>query len=114
MRMGVFVDRANQTINMKKSLLTLSGVLVGIMVIAQISTPPGGGSQRSMVRQYLGAVPYVEINYNSPAVIAPNGQSRKGQIWGQLVPYGMQNLQFGISPTRKDWLFYAILLLFAN
>jgi len=86
---------------MKKSLLTLTGVLAAILAIAQISTPPGGGSQRSMVRQYLGAVPYVEISYNSPAVTAPNGQSRKGQIWGQLVPYGMQNLQFGISTAEN-------------
>ncbi len=27
----------------------------------------------------------------------PNGQSRKGKIWGGLVPYGLNNLNFGLS-----------------
>ena len=86
---------------MKRILLSLTGLLVGFLSIAQISVPPGGGSQRSVVRQYLGAVSYVEISYNSPSVTGPNGQSRKGQIWGGLVPYGMQNLQFGLSSNEN-------------
>jgi hypothetical protein len=88
----------NQKPKHMKNILTLAAVL-GLATLAhsQISTPPGGGSQRSVVRQYLGAIPYVEITYNSPAVTGPNGQSRKGKIWGELVPYGLNNLGFGIS-----------------
>ena len=65
--------------------------------MAQLSTPPGGGNQKSVVRQYIGAIPYVEIVYNSPDVTGPNGQSREGQIWGALVPYGFNGLGFGLS-----------------
>jgi hypothetical protein len=86
---------------MKNFLLTLAGLMVGVLSFAQISTPPGGGSQRSVVRQYLGAVPFIEISYNSPSVTGPNGQSRKGQIWGGLVPYGLQDLQFGLSTAQN-------------
>lgn len=28
---------------------------------------------------------------------SPQGQSRRGKIWGGVVPYGLQNLQFGLS-----------------
>jgi len=82
---------------MKKPVLSIFALLVGLMSMAQLSTPPGGGNQKSMVRQYIGAVPYVEIVYNSPDVTGPNGQSREGQIWGTLVPYGFNNLGFGLS-----------------
>ncbi len=37
----------------------------------------------------------MSIDYSSPAVHAPNGQDRRGQIWGKLVPYGLTNLGFG-------------------
>ncbi len=42
-------------------------------------------------------MPYVEVVYNSPDVTGPNGLSRKGQIWGGLVPYGFNALGFGLS-----------------
>ena len=71
--------------------------MAGMIAIAQISTPPSGGNQKSMVRQYIGALSYVEIVYNSPDVAGPNGESREGQIWGALVPYGFNNLGFGLS-----------------
>jgi len=82
---------------MKKSVLSIFALLVGVMSMAQLSTPPGGGNQKSVVRQYIGAVPYIEIVYNSPDVTGPNGQSREGQIWGALVPYGFNGLGFGLS-----------------
>ncbi len=62
-----------------------------------ITLPPGGDNQKSIAVQYIGALAYVKIKYNSPDVTAPNGQSRKGKIWGGLVPYGMTNLNFGLS-----------------
>ncbi|MFK8161006.1 MAG: DUF2911 domain-containing protein [Lewinella sp.] len=64
---------------------------------AQLQLPPSGGNQKSVVTQYLGAHAYVTITYMSPDVTSPRGQSRKGKIWGGVVPYGLQNLQFGIS-----------------
>ena len=82
---------------MKKILLSAAGLLIGGLAMAQISTPPGGGNQKSVVRQYIGAVPYVEVVYNSPDVTGPNGQTRKGQIWGSLVPYGFIGLGFGLN-----------------
>ena len=68
---------------------------------AQITTPPNGANQKSKVSQWMGPVE-VSITYNSPDVTDPNGQSRKGQIWGQLVPYGLNNLGFGTS-TAAPW-----------
>jgi len=61
-----------------------------------ISLPPSGGNQKSEVSQWMGPVK-VSINYSSPDVTAPNGDSREGKIWGSLVPYGLNNLGFGTS-----------------
>jgi Protein of unknown function (DUF2911) len=56
---------------------------------AQMTLPPGGGNQRCEVAQYMGLVK-VTIVYNSPDVAG-----RK--IWGELVPYGLTNLNFAKS-----------------
>ena len=82
---------------MKKfSILLLAFFLVS-GTYAQLKLPPSGGNQKSVVTQYMGAHASVTIKYNSPDVTSPQGQSRKGQIWGQLVPYGLNNLNFGLS-----------------
>ena len=65
---------------MKKILLSASVILMCGLAMAQISTPPEGGNQKSVVRQYIGVFPYVEVIYNSPDMTGPNGPSRKGQI----------------------------------
>lgn len=83
----------------KQLMLAVALCLITTVSIGQISTPPGGGNQKSVVKQYIGKLPYVEIVYNSPDVTGFNGQSRKGQIWGGLVPYGFNALGFGISTT---------------
>lgn len=67
-----------------------------------VTTPPGGGNQRSIATQYIGALVTVSVDYNSPDVHAPNGDDRKGKIWGQLVPYGMNNLGFGTA-KESPW-----------
>lgn len=67
---------------------------------AQITTPPSGANQKSVVSQYMG-ITNVTITYNSPDVTAPNGQSREGNIWGKVVPYGLNNLQFGMSSDEN-------------
>lgn len=85
---------------MKKSVITLvlvAGLLFGAAAHAQFrgpTTPPSGANQKASVSQWLGMVE-VNVTYNSPDVHAPNGDDRAGKIWGQLVPYGMQNLGFG-------------------
>ncbi len=61
-----------------------------------VTLPPSGNNQRSIVTQYIGSLVTVTVNYSSPDVTGPNGQDRKGQIWGQLVPYGLTDLGFGL------------------
>jgi hypothetical protein len=66
--------------------LSLSG-------FAQLNTPRG--SQKASVSQQVG-ITTITINYSRPAV-------RDREIWGALVPYGMNNLGFGtaaLSPWR--------------
>ncbi len=78
----------------KWGLATL--VLAGT-VSAQYPTltlPPSGNNQKAAVVQYIGPV-RISIDYSSPAVHGPNGQDRRGHIWGELVPYGFANLGFG-------------------
>lgn len=54
----------------------------------RLTAPPPGANQKSIVTQHMGLVS-VTIDYNSPDVTSPAGQDRTGQIWGQLVPWGI-------------------------
>mgnify|MGYP003641573114 CR=1 FL=1 len=83
-----------------KKVLLLTTLLCGTLGFSQISSPPSGGNQKSAVTQYMGLVS-VTITYNSPDVTGPGGQDRAGKIWGQLVPYGLTNLQFGQSTDEN-------------
>ena len=76
--------------NYRKLLGTLSLSLMSLVGMSQLSTPPGGGSQKSQVRQQIGGVGSVEIAYSSPGV-------RGRTIFGGIVPYGFNNLGFGLS-----------------
>ncbi|MBX2844751.1 MAG: DUF2911 domain-containing protein, partial [Saprospiraceae bacterium] len=67
---------------------------------AQLAGPPSGNNQKAVVGQYMGPVS-VYITYNSPDVTSPQGQDRRGKIWGQLVPYGLNNLGFGNSSDEQ-------------
>lgn len=71
-------------------------------ISGQLTTPPSGQNNKSVVTQYIGSLAHVTITYNSPDVTAPNGQDRRGQIWGQLVPYGLTDLGFGLR-TPAPW-----------
>ena len=83
---------------MHKKLITLLLLTVTSLSIlkAQITTPPNGDNQKSEVTQYMGFVK-VTITWNSPDVHGANGEDRTGKIWGELVPYGLSNLDFGLS-----------------
>jgi tetratricopeptide (TPR) repeat protein len=83
---------------MKKQLcFTLLFLASFSFSFAQISTPPGGGNQKSAVTQYIGSLASVTITYNSPDVTSPRGDDRRGKIWGQLVPYGLNQFNFGLN-----------------
>jgi hypothetical protein len=81
---------------MKRILSLVTGLLVSAAVFAQISGPPNGDNQKSRVSQWIGPVE-VTITYSSPDVHGPNGEDRKGHIWGELVAYGFTDQGFGSS-----------------
>ncbi|MDX1406743.1 MAG: DUF2911 domain-containing protein [Saprospiraceae bacterium] len=84
-----------------KRLTLIAAVLAttaGTLLAQTLSTPPSGNNQKCMVTQYIGTIAHVTVVYNSPDV-----DGREGQIWGQLVPYGMTQQGFGLnnpSPWR--------------
>lgn len=87
---------------LRSALLGAVIFLCAELVKAQaVTTPPGGGNQRSVVTQYIGSLVTVTVDYNSPDVHAPNGDDRRGKIWGQLVPYGLNSLGFGASTAEN-------------
>lgn len=65
-----------------------------------LDAPPGGGSQRSGVVQYVGLAS-VGIEYSSPRVTDKNGVSRRGKIWGELVPYNGSVWRGGANENTK-------------
>ncbi len=78
---------------MKLKHLLFAGTFCALFTVsAQLSLPPNAGNQKSIVRQYMGPIAYVEITYNSPDVAG-----REGQIWGTVVPYGLTPFGFGAS-----------------
>ncbi len=81
----------------KITSLCLLLLMASLSLPAQLSTPPSGNNQKSVVTQYIGSLAHVTIDYNSPDVTAPNGDSRKGKIWGSLVPYGLAPNGFGTA-----------------
>lgn len=99
-----FVSKSlTKRINMRQIIFTLFALSLFSFAHAQVTQPPSGANQRSIVTQYMGSIAHVTIDYNSPDVTAPNGTDRTGQIWGQLVPYGLSDLGFGLrnpSPWR--------------
>jgi tetratricopeptide (TPR) repeat protein len=65
-----------------------------------ITLPPDGGNQRAEVVQQIGLV-RASIEYSSPDVHGPNGEDRRGKIWGGLVPYGVHDL--GFNNAKGPW-----------
>lgn len=47
----------------------------------------------------------VQVDYHSPDVHDPAGRDRRGQIWGTLIPFGLNNLGWGNSTdeTPSPW-----------
>jgi hypothetical protein len=88
---------------MRRSFLAILAIVaLSLPALGQgITTPPNGDNQQATVTQHIGLVA-VTIDYHSPDVHAPNGDDRRGKIWGELVPYGLANLGFGTC-TECPW-----------
>ncbi len=67
-----------------------------------VELAPSGDNQRASVSQGIGPVT-VEVRYSSPNVHAPDGTDRRGKVWGELVPYGLVNLNFGSCGEQCPW-----------
>ena len=65
-----------------------------------VTLPPSGDNQKASITQHIGLV-RVTIDYSSPDVTGPNGEDRRGKIWGTLVPYGIHDL--GFNDRRGPW-----------
>jgi len=72
-----------------KILTLVAGLFTSVIAWSQMTLPPSGNNQKSEVAQYLGLVK-VTIVYSSPDVAGR-------EIWGKLVPYGLNNLGTGKS-----------------
>jgi hypothetical protein len=88
--------------------LRLASALVVALAVSSpavaqyVSGPPSGGSQKASVSQWIGPVE-VNVTYNSPKVVAPDGTDRRGKIWGGLVPWGMSKDAFGTCGEECPW-----------
>ena len=67
-----------------------------------VTLPPSGDNQKAATSQWIGLVK-VSVKYSSPDITGPNGQDRRGKIWGKLVPYGFSNLGFGTCGDVCPW-----------
>jgi hypothetical protein len=76
-----------------QQLMVVTGFFVSLVAFSQMTLPPSGNNQKSEVTQFLGMVK-VTIIYSSPDV---GGR----EIWGKLVPYGLNNLRFGKSSDEN-------------
>src|SRR5262245_6100662 len=65
-----------------------------------ITLPPDGDNQQAEVIQQIGLV-RVSVQYHSPDVHGPNGEDRRGKIWGGLVPWGIHDL--GFNNLKGPW-----------
>ncbi|MEO6168860.1 MAG: DUF2911 domain-containing protein, partial [Chitinophagales bacterium] len=89
---------------MIKTLTRFSSFFVLLVIFSMLNAsaqnliqPPNGDNNRSVVTQYIGSLVSVTVTYNSPNVTGPSGEDRKGKIWGELVPFGFNDLGFGTS-----------------
>lgn len=76
-----------------RSTILMASLMISVACWSQMTLPPGGANQRGEVTQSLGLVK-VTIVYNSPDVAGR-------EIWGKLVPYGLQNLGTGRSTEQN-------------
>ncbi len=79
-------------------VLLCASILLSTQAFSQaLSLPPSGDNQKCAVTQYVGTIASVTVKYSSPDV-----DGRTGKIWGELVPYGLTDLGFGLQ-TPSPW-----------
>ena len=82
--------------------LLAAALLAALPATAQLTSPPSGDNQFASVTQGIGPI-RLTVQYNSPDVHGPQGEDRRGKIWGTNVAhYGLANLGFG-SCTECPW-----------
>lgn len=88
---------------LRNSALLLTSLLIAGTALAEprLSLPPAGENQKTTISQQMGLVT-VTIEYNSVDVHSPTGEDRTGKIWGQLVPWGMNDLGFA-GGKKSPW-----------
>lgn len=79
---------------MRRLILVLffSGIAVTYAQIT-LTTPPSGGNKKAAVSERIG-ITDVSIHYDRPGV-----KGREGKVWGQLVPVGFTDPEFGSSKS---------------
>jgi tetratricopeptide (TPR) repeat protein len=88
---------------MTRTMLLASVMLVASSVATygqSITLPPDADNERSEVVQQIGMV-RAALEYHSPDVHGPNGEDRRGKIWGGLVPWGIHDL--GFNGRKGPW-----------
>ena len=88
---------------MTRTMLLASAMLVASSVATygqSITLPPDADNERSEVVQQIGMV-RAALEYHSPDVHGPNGEDRRGKIWGGLVPWGIHDL--GFNGRKGPW-----------
>lgn len=84
-------------------LFTVLLLLIAAPAAAQgVTLPPSGDNQKCSITQHLGPAT-VTVDYSSPDVHGPDGGDRRGKIWGQLVPYGFHEENFGTCGKNCPW-----------
>lgn len=81
---------------MRKLAFFMLAMLVSVSAFGQAhGLPFSGDNQKASVTQHIGPVK-ITIDYNSPDVHGPNGEDRRGKIWGtQVAHYGLVDQGFG-------------------
>jgi tetratricopeptide (TPR) repeat protein len=83
------------------AILAIGALFPSVLSAQAISTPPSGDNQKASVTQHIGLVK-VTIDYSSPDVHGPNGEDRRGKIWGPLAHFGLIDETFGTC-TQCPW-----------
>ena len=84
---------------MKKILLLVAiAATVNVNLNAQriLTTPPSGGNKKASVSERIG-ITDISIHYDRPGV-----KGREGKIWGELIPVGYSDQNFG-SSKEAPW-----------
>ena len=90
---------------MMRKIIAISLLLLAFQFFAAGTNPHGYRPVATIKNQASPnglALPKLTFTYSSPNIHAPDGTDRTGHIWGELVPYGVNNLGFGTA-SAAPW-----------